>query len=744
MSSLETSVTLEDVFNVALAKRVPLAPELAGYLSLEIADGADPGGGEVEPKTVFISEEGTVALVRPKDKVGAGDAEASVRGILTKLLEASGSSTPALSAASKRKPVAGLPALVEELEAALIPVNRAAGRRALARLAREVKRVTMGVGRNASVPPPSNRPAPASQPQAPAPRIQKIEKKTAPPPVPPKEEKKEEEAPPASLDISSRGRVGSFSDEAVTAKRPNQLAEVAASVEVLPATKDERKTEEKKKSEPPAPTPPTEALTRDPGKVETTAPPAAAPRAPLPPPPMRGGSPVAAPPAPQRTGPHEKVGSGLPAPVGPPGAPDKTLFKGDEVDSLLASFEVAGGGEKEMSRDLKAIAGLDPTPPPPDAKTLDELTRDVGQGLPKISNVSKPDGDSVEALLALSEQSGPLPTPAPIIPLRTVGNRGGAEAPISLAPPSPLVPSAMLGASQPAAPSSTPRLPEPAPDPARSTRSLPSGPNLPPAASQSSRRERVVEQVAEATAKRPKRGPNEPPRAPKTGLAMLVIALVVLGAGAGAIYKMNPAFFTGKKKPLPVPTADVDAGPAVPALTQCKVALVVTDVPANAEVLLRVGQAPLDVERMPVGTRLEFVATAEGYAPRRTIVKPEAIWDKTPEGRARTDLAVQLDPSRAKPGQLDPWPAAEPGSQVGGSGSPGTVHVISSPRGAEIWLLAGLGPEARIEQLKCDGDIDVLLAGPASLRKRLHVPEKDIEATTETTPGNKVVTISAK
>src|SRR6185503_20849507 len=70
-----------------------------------------------------------------------------------KLLDASGSGTPALTAAAKRKPGNGLPALVEELEAALIPVNRAAGRRALARLARETKRVLMGIGRNASARP---------------------------------------------------------------------------------------------------------------------------------------------------------------------------------------------------------------------------------------------------------------------------------------------------------------------------------------------------------------------------------------------------------------------------------------------------------------------------------------------------------------------------------------------------------------------------------------------------------------
>ncbi len=154
MSTLESSITLEDLFAVVAAKRVPLAPELAGYLVLGIADGTDAGTGPVDPKTVFISEEGTVALVRPKRDLVEGDTEASVRALLARLLEASGSGTPALNTAATRRAGHGLPALVEELEAALIPVNRAAGRRALARLAREAKRVVHGIGRNASVPPP--------------------------------------------------------------------------------------------------------------------------------------------------------------------------------------------------------------------------------------------------------------------------------------------------------------------------------------------------------------------------------------------------------------------------------------------------------------------------------------------------------------------------------------------------------------------------------------------------------------
>ena len=223
---------------------------------------------------------------------------------------------------------------------------------------------------------------------------------------------------------------------------------------------------------------------------------------------------------------------------------------------------------------------------------------------------------------------------------------------------------------------------------------------------------------------------------------MLVLTGFVLVAGAIAVYMFKPAFFTGKRKPLP--TASTSASVAVAPAPRCKVALVVSDVPANAEILLRVGQAPLDVERMPVGTRLEFVATAEGYSPRRAVIKAESPWDKTPEGKPRIDVPIQLDPTKAKPGTVDGWPAAEPGSQVGGSGSPGSVHVVSNVRGAEVWLLAGLGPEARIEQLRCDGDIDVLLAGPPQLRKRLHVGEKEIQAAAPDPQGNRVVTVSGK
>jgi hypothetical protein len=824
VSTLEASVTLEDVFTVVEGKRVPLAPELAGYLTLEVADGSQATGGQVDPRTVYISEEGTVALVRPKTAAPTGDAEASVRGILAKLLDASGSATPALTASARRKAGAGLPALVSELEAALIPVNRAAGRRALARLAREVKRVLLGVGRNASVPPPANRPAP---PRAPMPvhAAKDTDDVMSGPDAPP----------------GPRGSVASFTDEALTAKRTQQLTEIAAQMnapEIVSLNMPSAPPEAMK------PVIPSQGLTPPPHPETAPGPGPAAPAnvssvkgALSPPPPVVAGTPAAPPvgagtPAAPAVAPPLPVRAGGPPPVPPrgaaplppppvkgaagvaPGAPvvgppprgksapagpsggagavspaeraeiDK-LFGGDEVDSLLSTFEVSNVGEKQVRNDLKAIAGLDPTPAPPDATTLAELTKDVGKDLPK----SRPsEGDSVEALLALSDPSEPVPAaaapaPAPALPPGAATGKLSAGVPppqnypasivpaptggSPLAPPSPLVPMTPVPAPAAAATVTAPKSPPPPMPvvaaaameaalkrpitPRQPGRPVPAPASAPAPAlslSASGRREKAEAPPNTSSTRRNKAsggrtGNFRQPRAPRTGLAMLVLTLFVVIAGGIAVWMFKPAFFTGNKR-RPVPTASTSAVAVTAAVPRCKVALVVSEVPANAEILLRVGQAPLDVERMPVGTRLEFVATAEGYAPRRAVIKAESTWDKGPDGKPRIDVPIQLDPTKAKPGTVDAWPLAEPGSQVGGSGSPGTVHVVSNVRGAEVWLLAGLGPEARIEQLRCDGDIDVLLAGPPQLRKRLHVGEKEIQAASPDTQGNRVVSVSGK
>ena len=187
------------------------------------------------------------------------------------------------------------------------------------------------------------------------------------------------------------------------------------------------------------------------------------------------------------------------------------------------------------------------------------------------------------------------------------------------------------------------------------------------------------------------------------------------------MWKLRGDLFVARSPaPAPPPPA-----PTVEPPPACMGTLVVTDVPARAEVLLREGQAPVEIPRMPVGARLEFVATAEGYAPKRVVVPGGVPWDSGPDGKARFEAAVQLDPSKAHGTANDPWPVGEPGSAVGGEGPPGTVRVVANPRGAEVWMLAGIAPGARIERLRCDRDIDVLLAGPTTYRNRLRVRASD-------------------
>jgi hypothetical protein len=511
-------------------KRAPLAPELAGYLVLELAEGIG-NAGDIDARYVYVSEEGSVALVRGPNE-STGDAEASLRKLLGKLLETAGASTPALASVAKRKGGVGVLVLVEELEASLIPVNRSAGKRALARLARETKRVTNRVGRNASVP--------------------------------------NIVVPPASPKFDEHEAVTAGGDSKAEAKVP-PADESASNL-------------------------PTVGLTRE--ELDAAA----------------------------------------------------SKAKRDSVDSLLDSFEVSGQKEdKALGRELKQMAGLEPTKTPPP--------------------VGRASDDAIESLLAESAPS--------------VKKETGRESPVARRS----VPAYGEERQLPTAPSQVKKMPS-------------------------------LSLTSEAKVLRKKGG---------SPVGIVVLFLFIVLGFAVALWLVKPGFLTGRtpekiaaeRAAAEAESARIAALRGIPA---CHATLAVAGAPKDSEILIRQGQAPLDVEHMPVGARLEFVATAEGYAPKRAIVPDGAAWDSS-SGKPRFDLPVQLDKSKARANAVDPWPPGDPGSEVGGKGNPGTVHVISSPKGAEIWLLAGIGPDANIEDIvSCDTDIDVLVAGPTTYRKRLHVP----------------------
>lgn len=588
-------VALEDVFAVVRARKVPLAPELAGYLVLEIAEAAS-AGGDVDLTTVTISDEGHVSL---RTKAG-GDAEGTARQLLAQLLEAGASSTPALSSTARRRPV-GMSAFIEELEGALIPVNRAAGRRALARLAREVKRA--GAAGEPGLPSPPVPPPPLSAPAAPL-RSQRV-----PPPVRPSASpaiRKVVDAPPRDL---------------------------------MP-------------SEPPT------------GKV-----PIAATKKPL-------------------------------------------MFDRSEVDNLLEQFEMSTTEEERtVARQLRNLVGVDPTPPPP---------------LPSPPPAPSPSMEEtgVESLLAMSE------------PVQTIPDRSQDAIPVPV--PSPYPAEVKADSRAPAEPIQRINVRDAAQKPATGEKAAP-----PPAPAATPRREKG------------------------SGLGVFLVLLVVFGGGAGALWVWKPEMLLGRSAgPKPSsPTASASASPPVtapppavssaPQLTAsaptgsaaeaaCRATILVSDVPADAEVLLRMGQAPLDVDRMPVGARLEFVVTAEGHATKRGVVRAGAKWAAGPDNRPRYELPVQLDP--LKKAAQDAWPTAEGGEELGGPGAAGVVHIVSDPPGAEVWLVTGFGPEARLEQIRCGSDVDLLVGGPTT-RKRMTVAAKDV-ADAPQAPGapggTRLVQVSAK
>lgn len=133
-------ITLEHVLVAAKRRRAPITVETAGYVALAVADSLVAAPATVLPKHVLIDADGNVSLRGARGRGDERSAEQSVRALLATLLGVTVGSSPALSAASRRTNHLGVSGLIAEVEAALIPVNRSAARRAIGRLAREVER----------------------------------------------------------------------------------------------------------------------------------------------------------------------------------------------------------------------------------------------------------------------------------------------------------------------------------------------------------------------------------------------------------------------------------------------------------------------------------------------------------------------------------------------------------------------------------------------------------------------------
>ena len=165
------AATLEDVIAAAASRSASLVPETSGYLILGVAEATQRVPLLLDLRSVLITTDGDVELQPSGEVVSPAEAGQKLRGLLGHLLSVSAGTLAALSAAANPARGGGIDALALDVEAALIPMNRAAGRRALARLARDTLRAgSRGAPR---------RPAP---PRSPAPVVAPVEPPAPPPP----------------------------------------------------------------------------------------------------------------------------------------------------------------------------------------------------------------------------------------------------------------------------------------------------------------------------------------------------------------------------------------------------------------------------------------------------------------------------------------------------------------------------------------------------------------------------------
>jgi len=137
-------LTLSRVVEAARQRRAAVTAEVGGYIVLLLLQLQSGGPRRVALELVGLKASGEVELA-PSPAAERREVEAALRGLLASLLSLAQSAPPALRATSERAAVGDLAAFEAELTAALIPINHAASRRALARVFRETQKAQRGV-----------------------------------------------------------------------------------------------------------------------------------------------------------------------------------------------------------------------------------------------------------------------------------------------------------------------------------------------------------------------------------------------------------------------------------------------------------------------------------------------------------------------------------------------------------------------------------------------------------------------
>lgn len=136
-------VTLPQILVAASTRHAHMVPESAGYLILALCEAVGCLPLAIPDAAIELSAEGAVAVTQQGKVVVAPEASQKMRELFARLLGVTTGATPRLAAVARPRDISGersLDVLASEIEAALVPMNRSAGKRSLGRLARETLR----------------------------------------------------------------------------------------------------------------------------------------------------------------------------------------------------------------------------------------------------------------------------------------------------------------------------------------------------------------------------------------------------------------------------------------------------------------------------------------------------------------------------------------------------------------------------------------------------------------------------
>ena len=199
--------TVEDLISTMKDRRVRIPSEIGAYLALEVCEALLAGPAVVRPKDVRVAEDGAVSVFAPPGSATTEESARSVVSLLGSLLVAAGTGVPqVLVRLLEDGPSGGrwdLASLRDDLEASLVPLNRSAAQRVLARMLRDVRR------------PLSERPrrAPSEQPVPGDPTLDdQLDDLLAIDAMPPRRESARPSVPPSLLEPEVSGAEATLAD----------------------------------------------------------------------------------------------------------------------------------------------------------------------------------------------------------------------------------------------------------------------------------------------------------------------------------------------------------------------------------------------------------------------------------------------------------------------------------------------------------------------------------------------------